>query len=90
MVRVLSWVEKGQKTVHNYPKRTQMMEDENEPIGILLCSEKNDAVVKFTLPEGNQQIFASKYKLYLPTEEELKTEIIKERELIEVEKKIKE
>lgn len=74
----------------NYYKRTQMMEGENEPIGILLCSEKNDAVVKFTLPENNQQIFASKYKLYLPTEEELKSEIIKERELIEVEKKIKE
>lgn len=74
----------------NYYKRTQMMKGENEPIGILLCSEKNDAVVKFTLPENNQQIFASKYKLYLPTEEELKSEIIKERELIEVEKKIKE
>ena len=74
----------------NYYKRTQMMEGENEPIGILLCSEKNDAVVKFTLPEDNQQIFASKYKLYLPTEEELKSEIIREREIIEVEKKINE
>lgn len=74
----------------NYYSRYEMMEGENEPIGILLCSEKNDAVVKLTLPEDNKQIFTSKYKLYLPTEEELKSEIIKERELIEVEKKIKE
>lgn len=74
----------------NYYKRTQMMEGENEPIGILLCSDKNDAVVKFTLPENNNQIFASKYKLYLPTEEELKSEIMKERDMIEIEKKINE
>lgn len=73
----------------NYYKRTQMIDGENEPIGILLCSEKNDAVVKFTLPENNNQIFASKYKLYLPTEEELKSEIMRERGIIEVEKKLK-
>lgn len=65
-----------------------MMEGENEPIGILLCSDKNDAVVKFTLPEENNQIFASKYKLYLPTEEELKSEIMRERDMIEVEKRL--
>ena len=74
----------------NYYKRTQMMEGEDEPIGILLCSDKNDAVVKFTLPENNKQIYASKYKLYLPTEEELKSELMRERDMIEVEKKIKE
>ena len=45
------------------------------PIGIVLCAEKNDAVVKYTLPENNQQIFASKYLPYLPTEEELKREL---------------
>ncbi len=41
----------------------------------MLCAEKNDAVVKYTLPEGNNQIFASKYFTYLPTEEELKREL---------------
>ena len=70
----------------NYYKRTQMLNDENDPIGILLCSEKNDAVVKYTLPENNKQIYASKYKLYLPTEEELRSEIIRERGIIEIEK----
>jgi len=74
----------------NYYTRTQMLEGENEPIGILLCSEKNDAVVKYTIPEGNEQIFASKYQLYLPSVEELKEEIIRERDMVEIEKHIKE
>lgn len=73
----------------NYYKRTQMLEGENEPIGILLCARKNDAVVKFTLPEGQKQIFVSKYVPYLPTEEELKAEIVREKELVEMEFKLK-
>lgn len=72
----------------NYYKRTQMIEGENEPIGILLCAEKNKAVVKFTLPEGQKQIYISKYISYLPTEEELKAEILREKELIEMEIKL--
>ncbi|MGK5083477.1 PDDEXK nuclease domain-containing protein [Bdellovibrionota bacterium FG-1] len=70
----------------NYFKRTERLAGENEPIGILLCSEKNDTVVKFTLPEGKREIFASKYKLTLPTEVELKKEIIKERKLLDTKK----
>ena len=77
----------------NYYTRTQMAEGENEPIGILLCAEKNKAVVKFTLPEGQKQIYISKYIHYLPTEEELRAEIMREKEQIEMEirleKKIK-
>ena len=72
----------------NYYKRTQMAEGENEPIGILLCAEKNKAVVKFTLPEGQKQIYISKYISYLPTEEELRAEIMREKELIEMELKM--
>ncbi|MBI3755037.1 MAG: DUF1016 domain-containing protein [Deltaproteobacteria bacterium] len=72
----------------NYYKRTQMIEGENEPIGILLCAEKNKAVVKFTLPEGQKQIYISKYISYLPTEEELRAEIMREKELIEMEIKL--
>ncbi len=72
----------------NYYKRTQMIEGENEPVGILLCAEKNKAVVKFTLPEGQKQIFISKYISYLPTEEELRSEIMREKELIEMEMKL--
>jgi len=67
----------------NYYTREMMNEGDNPPIGILLCDSKSDAVVRFTLPEGNNQIFASRYKLYLPTEEELRLELIKDRKLIE-------
>ena len=59
----------------NYYTRELMNEGDNPPIGILLCAEKNDAVVKYYLPENNNQIFASKYFTYLPTEEELKREL---------------
>lgn len=59
----------------NYYTRELMNEGDDPPIGIVLCAEKNDAVVKYTLPEGNNQIFASKYLTYLPTEEELKREL---------------
>ncbi len=46
-----------------------MNEGDNSPIGIVLCAYKSEQVVKYTLPEENNQIFASKYKLHLPTEE---------------------
>src|SRR3989304_2156854 len=62
----------------NYYDRTQKLPDENPTIGILLSAEKNNAVVKFTLPEDNKTILASQYKLYLPSEEVLKQELIKE------------
>lgn len=55
----------------NYYDRIVKTIDENKTIGILLCTDKNSAVVKMTLPEDNDQVFASKYKLYLPTKEEL-------------------
>lgn len=67
----------------NYYTREMMNDGDNPPIGILLCDSKSDAVVRFTLPEGNNQIFASRYKLYLPTEDELRTELMKDRKLIE-------
>lgn len=69
----------------NYYKRSQMQEGENEPIGIILCAEKNNAVVKFTLPEDQEKRFVSKYKLYLPTEDELKREILREKGAFEME-----
>lgn len=49
-----------------------MNEGDNPSIGIVLCADKSNAVVKYTLPEDNNQIFASKYKLYMLTEEEFK------------------
>jgi len=59
----------------NYYTRELMNEGDTPPIGIVLCADKSDAVVKYTLPEDNNQIFASKYFTYLPTEEELKREL---------------
>lgn len=67
----------------NYYTREMMNDGDNPPIGILLCDSKSDAVVRFTLPEENNQIFASRYKLYLPTEDELRIELMKDRKLIE-------
>ena len=55
-------------------------ESDNATIGIILCSEKNETVVKYSVLKDSKQLFASKYKLYLPTEEELKEEL--ERELL--------
>ena len=59
----------------NYYTRELMSEGDNPPIGIVLCADKSDAIVKYTLPENNNQILASKYFTYLPTEEELKREL---------------
>lgn len=59
----------------NFYTRELMNEGDNPPIGIVLCAEKNDAVVKYTLPLDNNQIFASKFLTCLPTEEELKREL---------------
>lgn len=59
----------------NYYTRELMNEGDNPPIGILLCAEKSDTLVKYTLPENNTQIYAAKYMPYLPTEEELKREL---------------
>lgn len=57
--------------------------DDNPTIGLILCSEKNEAVAKYSILSENKQLFASKYKLLLPTEEELEKEILKELALIE-------
>lgn len=56
----------------NYYDREMRLEDENKTIGIVLCQNKSEAVVKYTLPENNEQIFASKYKTVLPSESDLK------------------
>lgn len=52
-------------------------EDDNPTIGLLLCSDKSEAVAKYSVLAESEQIFVSKYKLYLPSEEELQKEIEK-------------
>jgi predicted nuclease of restriction endonuclease-like (RecB) superfamily len=71
-----------------YFEKEEKSSGDNPTIGIILCADKNETMVKYTLLEESRQVFASKYKLYLPTEEELKKEVKKERELIEMEKRL--
>lgn len=74
----------------NYYKKTQMIDGENEPIGILLCADKDDAVVEMTLGDNVKNVYASKYLTYLPTKEELIKIIKDEKELYELAKEDKE
>jgi len=86
----LSHQDIGQMQMYvNYYERTQMIEGENPPIGIILCAQKNNAVVRFTLPEHQKKIFISKYVPHIPTEEELRAEIMREKEMIEMELKLR-
>lgn len=64
----------------NYYDRTEKQADENPTIGILLCADKNNAVVEYALPENNKTILASKYQLYLPKEDEILKQISKTTE----------
>ena len=57
----------------NYYDREIKLKDENKTIGIVLCKNKSESVVEYTLPEDNKQIFASKYKTVLPSKDELKS-----------------
>lgn len=56
----------------NYYDREVKLEDENKTIGIVLCKDKSEALVEYTLPENNEQIFASKYQTILPSKTDLK------------------
>jgi predicted nuclease of restriction endonuclease-like (RecB) superfamily len=69
---------------------TIRQENDNPTIGLILCAEKNKTVAKYSLLNDSKQIFASKYKTYLPTEKELKEEIAREREAVEMEKRLTE
>lgn len=68
----------------NYYDREIKNDDENPTVGILLSTNKNKTVVKYTLPENNESIFASEYKLHLPTEEELIEAIEEEKKNLEL------
>ncbi len=67
----------------NYYDKECRSEGDNPTIGLLLCTEKDDALVKYTLDEKSKQIFASRYQFHLPTEQELASELKREREYIE-------
>ena len=62
-------------------------EGDNPTIGIVLCSDTDEDIAKYSVLHGNEQLFASKYKLYLPTEEELRTEIETQKEMFYLQEK---
>ena len=62
----------------NYYDHLEKLPHKNPTIGILLCADKNDVVVRISLPTDNQTIVASKCQLYLPTEQALMAEVKKE------------
>jgi len=78
----------GQMDMH-----VRMFEDkmrgkgDNPTIGIILCAEKDETVVKYSILKDNKKLFASKYKLYLPTREELKEELEREKQILKAQDK---
>lgn len=67
----------------NYYERELMNPGENPPNGIVLCTDKGADLVRYTLPLRNKRIFATKYKLHLPSEQELVAELRRKRTAIE-------
>jgi len=72
-----------------YFEKEEKLDGDNPSIGLILCSDKNETMVRYTLLEDSKQIFASKYKLYLPTERELKAELERERKMLEMEGRLR-
>lgn len=64
-------------------------EEDNPTIGIVLCSDTDDDIARYSFLRGNEQLFASKYKLYLPTKEELKAEIETQKAMFYLKKRQK-
>jgi YhcG PDDEXK nuclease domain len=58
-----------------YYEEHEMQDGENPPVGLILCTDKNEAVVRYTVRKSEQKIFAARYQMYLPTEAELKAEL---------------
>jgi hypothetical protein len=57
--------------------------EDGPTVGIILCAQKDESVVRYSVLEGNEQLFASKYRLVLPSEEELRNELDRERAVLE-------
>ena len=68
----------------NYYDRCEKLKEENPTIGILLCSSKNDTVVKMALPKDNKTIMASRYELYMPSSAQLAEEVGQVRKKLKV------
>lgn len=69
-----------------YFQQEEMLEGDNPPIGLILCADKDEAMVQYTLINDENQVFASQYRTYLPSEEDLKNEILRSKEAFELKK----
>ena len=75
----LTHADLGQMQLYvNYYDAELCAEDDNATLGLILCADKNEAVVKYTLGDAGRQIFASRYQLHLPSEQELAEEMRRE------------
>jgi len=82
----LSHADLGQMQLYvNYYDLEIRDKNDNPTLGLVLCTDKNEAMVEYLLGKGNEQIFASRYKLYLPAVEELENEILREVKFLEAE-----
>jgi predicted nuclease of restriction endonuclease-like (RecB) superfamily len=80
----LTHADLGQMQLYvNYYDEEIAAEDDNPTLGLILCTDKNEAVCKYVLGKGNQSIFTSRYQLHLPTEEQLAAELRRELALIQ-------
>lgn len=73
--RLIQIEDPDKREYYELESRIEKLPDENPTIGILLCTQKNDTLVRMTLPEDNKTILASEYRLYLPTTEQLVKEV---------------
>lgn len=71
-----------------YYEAEETRADENPPVGLILCTDRNESVVRYTLSQSSQHVFASRYKLHLPTEKQLQEELRRERALLESERQL--
>ena len=79
----LAHADLGQMLLYvNYYDREVAAKDDNPTIGLILCSEKNDAVVRYVLADKNNQVFASRYQFHLPSEDDLRTEMRRELDML--------
>lgn len=82
-VGALSSADVGQMLAYvGYYKQHETREDENPPVGLILCADAERTIARYALPEGQQQVFAARYQLYLPTEAELQRELQRERDAL--------
>ena len=56
--------------------------EDNPTVGIILCARKDKSVVRYSVLQGHEQLFATKYKLVLPSEEELRAELVREQYML--------